>query len=933
LMTRDKKYHIYFFTKLIFALLLGVIITFVTIQRSDNFKLLLKDYIIAYLASSLDRDQGDQGEKCEVICEIDAINLFSPTIRFSHLAVKPIDPNNKAWSFVCKNSEIRFSWLDLMLNGVIDLYITMHEGKITSAHNKQGIAVLPKIMSLFEGDDWVQTIIKSFIIKRGVVQVKGEREKYSSEIQFASITKHMSGAYKTKISFLDGNLCIYDKSVFDNLSGFVGVNVVQKSQNTYVYLDSKCTVDAQFLKDNKTCFVTGKWVCDQGTFDIISQDKSFSVAPIKLYFLGDTLFTEFNLEGSLGDLTEFVFAKPGDLSGKCAAQLRSEFGPLGFGSSGSVMFRDITYNGLELFSSGKVTFKNSKSKHTGFLCFERQDGLMINGDLDFDSQKNTLSCNIFNETVIALPSLPYWKVAPKKAKLNIAYNKYLTGACSCCAISEQLGTHIDVSSDIALENNILGFSGSINDKKYALDLYLFPYVSIKNFTYKDNDKKSLIALSSLEQDQDKNKFTGSIRFPFIKSLAKEYFDYDILGEGDLKLHGMRKDNTLLLQLSFTNGSVSFPDFYNFLHDFKITCKIDPRKKAIIAKDSVINLHKGQITCKKAVLQYNDSFAPLYVYAPIIYKNCFVNVKNDFFALISGRLLFSQKYNTPPHLVGLTIIERSHLKNNIFSTSEDTAYAKPAQITHANFNTYLQSISCDISVITKTPTRINTEFVHTAANIDLSMKNKLLHPEFLGKIDFLSGSLLFPYKPLVISKGAIYFLPHQSGDPLIELVARNKISKYNIAMYITGSFENQHISFESSPPLTEEQIMALLIAGSAQESLNVVAPALIMQKLKDSLFGSGTSKVGKKDYLGKFLKPFKKIRIVPSFIDQTGRGGLRGTVEVDINNRWRALVEKNFSLSEDTRFEIEYLLSDDVSVRGLRRENGDIGGEVEMRWKF
>jgi len=42
-------------------------------------------------------------------------------------------------------------------------------------------------------------------------------------------------------------------------------------------------------------------------------------------------------------------------------------------------------------------------------------------------------------------------------------------------------------------------------------------------------------------------------------------------------------------------------------------------------------------------------------------------------------------------------------------------------------------------------------------------------------------------------------------------------------------------------------------------------------------------------------------------------------------------KKNFSLQEDVLLELDYLLSDDVSVRGMRNERGDLGGEVEIRW--
>ncbi|MFC1842216.1 translocation/assembly module TamB domain-containing protein [Candidatus Dependentiae bacterium] len=917
-MTENKKY-IVFFIKFLCSIVLGIIISCIVIQKSYNFKKMFQDRLTSYFTDSFG---------CYVDCKIDAINFFSPKVKCDYLKMQSYDG---AWSWECCPIEIGFSWLDLLLSGVIDIYVTIDQIQLRTKSKKNKLAVLPHIMDFLQGPSLsVVTIVKSFIIKKGHIAIQEQDLQCKADIHFASITKNMSGVYKTKISFLDGSLSAYSKNILDNLSGFLGVTLVQKSQRTYVCVDSKCTVNAQFLRGNKTCFVTGKWMYDQGVFTLMSQDKSFSISPIKLYFLGDTLFTEFNLESALEDAAALFFSSSQDLSGKCSAQLRSEFGPLGFGSSGAITLQDVGYKGFEAFSFGKISFKNRKHKHKGFLSFVRKNGLMVNGGLDFDSQSNKFSCNLVNDTDIKMPSLPYWRVPPKQAKFSITCDNFerIIGNCSCCATSDKLESHIDLTSDVVLEKDLLCAGGIIGEKNYILEINLDPKITLKKFLYTHNSGDPFIIVNAL--DSDCNKLKGLIKFPFIKSLIKKYFDCDIQGEGDLRFYGLHKNDLFSCQLTFKNGSVSFPHLYNFLNNFKITFKLDPFKRVVIAKNSIINFHKGSIQCKKFVLHYDKSFKPSYLHVPFMYNNCFVNMNNDLFALVSGRMLFEKQKNKSPHLKGFAILERSHLRRNIFSSDEKTEYS---QSTNSPLNNYLHNFACDIAVITKEPARINTEFLSTTANIDLSIKNKILEPHISGKIDFLSGSLSFPYKNLDISKGAIYFLPHQSHDPLIELVAKNKISKYNVAMYVTGSFENHNISFESSPALSQEQVIALLIAGSAQESLNVVAPALIMQTVKDSLFGSGKSKVGKKNYLGKFLKPFKKIRMVPRFIDQTGRGGLRGALEVDINDRIRAFVEKNFSLSEDTRFELEYLLSDDASVRFFRRENGDIGGEVEMRWKL
>jgi hypothetical protein len=138
----------------------------------------------------------------------------------------------------------------------------------------------------------------------------------------------------------------------------------------------------------------------------------------------------------------------------------------------------------------------------------------------------------------------------------------------------------------------------------------------------------------------------------------------------------------------------------------------------------------------------------------------------------------------------------------------------------------------------------------------------------------------------------------------------------------GSLQHPHISFESTPPLTEEQIITLLLAGSEEGSLSLAMPAMVMQQLQNVIFGPEQSASKLEGYFKSLLSPLKHIRFIPGFSDQSGRGGFRGTIEIDVNDQLRAMIQKNFSLSEDIKLEVEYFLSDDVTVRGIRDERGD-----------
>ena len=165
-------------------------------------------------------------------------------------------------------------------------------------------------------------------------------------------------------------------------------------------------------------------------------------------------------------------------------------------------------------------------------------------------------------------------------------------------------------------------------------------------------------------------------------------------------------------------------------------------------------------------------------------------------------------------------------------------------------------------------------------------------------------------------GKVYLLPGQPDDPVIQLTARNTIKKYAITMHVAGTVHQPKISFESSPSLPEENIITLLFTGSEDGPFYMVMPSIVMMHVESLLFGSNETSSKAQQFFKTLLKPFKNVRFVPS-----GEGkNLQGTLEVDFTDRLRAKAQKNVKLSEDTSFEVEYSLSDDMTVKAVRDDD-------------
>ena len=227
------------------------------------------------------------------------------------------------------------------------------------------------------------------------------------------------------------------------------------------------------------------------------------------------------------------------------------------------------------------------------------------------------------------------------------------------------------------------------------------------------------------------------------------------------------------------------------------------------------------------------------------------------------------------------------------------------------NNHLISSSLDVSCATEDPFIIDTVHLKMDAHAKLLCSGTITQPKITGCITAHGGGeLRFPYKSLYISHGRIIFSGGGVHDAILEVHAKNSIKNYSVSLNVAGPMKHYYFSLDATPYLAQSQIFSLLFFGSPQENLTILLPSFIKIKL-GSLY----------------------VQVMPGFADKTSRGGIRGAIEIAVNNRLRALIQKNFTLSEDTRFELEYAVTDTVTIRGIRDERRDIGAEIEMRLKF
>jgi len=730
--------------------------------------------------------------------------------------------------------------------------------------------------------------------------------------------------------FEHGTGVVQGATIFKDFEGPIRFDVLSQRGGSRIMINTNCSFNAPLLACSR-CHLSGLWRYDQGLFSLKNDDRSLVIGPVRLYRVGVRLCSEVCGHIPLAFLHRLVIndCDHSPLSGSCTVHtnIDVEGGVVHVGGRATV--GQVRYNETPVVASSKILFSRSNTCWNGSLLCTTASGHECGGTFNWDERDSIGTFAVHNDSMIDFPADSYWSFLPKTISIKgsrTADNQLQATYC-CTARHKKTEDTFAWAGSVSWADRRVKLEGTAEGKKFCLICKTDPF-HVHECSYYDEHGVSLVDIKPHTKHVD--LFTGSIAFPLIKELLAKSFSYDVRGQGDVRVSGSVKDGTLYAQLNLVKGTIRLPQTYNFINDVRVGFVFDSDARSLELRDFNCILHRGVVTCARALVFFDTTYRPLFAHVPFVFNDCLLNWKKDLFAIISGQLTYKKQQGSIPSLRGNLTIDRAQLTRNIFSSDvQKKFFSSPGAALQGKDSDVL----VQINVKTKDPVRVKTSFLQAGAHINLVIGGTAIHPDLAGNVTLSSGSLSFPYRPLHITKGSIDFIPGQLNDPTIEMSASNKLKKYNVRLHVSGTLAQQQILLESSPPLTEEQIISLLLAGSHQESLNILMPALIMQNIKGIIFGSDQSPTAVRKGFGKLFKPFEHVRLVPSFTDQTGRGGLRGAVEIDVNERWHAMLQKNFSLTEDTRVEVEYLVSDDISLRGVRDERGDVSAEVEMRWKF
>lgn len=213
---------------------------------------------------------------------------------------------------------------------------------------------------------------------------------------------------------------------------------------------------------------------------------------------------------------------------------------------------------------------------------------------------------------------------------------------------------------------------------------------------------------------------------------------------------------------------------------------------------------------------------------------------------------------------------------------------------------------------------NIANLRTAANLNLS--GTFYNPALLGRADIEDGGeIYFSKNTFLVERGKINFINPNRIEPDIDLSARTRVSEYDIQLRMTGTPDKFSASLVSDPPLSEPNIISLLVTGRTLESASASVVSVAGDKALSYLNGTIS---GKLEQAAAKSLGLESVKIDASLVSAHENPRARVTVGQHITRTFELVFSQDLKDARNRTWIMNYNPLQNVNFQGVKRDNND-----------
>jgi len=244
-----------------------------------------------------------------------------------------------------------------------------------------------------------------------------------------------------------------------------------------------------------------------------------------------------------------------------------------------------------------------------------------------------------------------------------------------------------------------------------------------------------------------------------------------------------------------------------------------------------------------------------------------------------------------------------------------------------------SVRLNVLVSSAPTIRLETADLRLVADVDLRVQGTLANPVVVGSIHALNGETVIRGNRYKVTRGDISLANPFRTQPILDLEATTRIQRYDLTLDISGPLDQIKVAYRSDPPLPTADILSLVALGYSREQREMS----LSQSERVSTVGASAllSEALSSQRTGRIQRLFgvSRIKIDPNVGGPLNVAGARVTVEQQVTHDLTVTYITDTSSSLRRVIQFEWAVNENVSLIGVRDQNGIFGVEVRFRRRF
>lgn len=314
------------------------------------------------------------------------------------------------------------------------------------------------------------------------------------------------------------------------------------------------------------------------------------------------------------------------------------------------------------------------------------------------------------------------------------------------------------------------------------------------------------------------------------------------------------------------------------------------------------------------------------------EDVFLNYPKGFFAETGFALKFAL-LDEKPSLSGTVTIQTAEYVEPFNVQSELYRYLKrrPPRDQAVERRPFFSRLNFDIQVVIRDGISIRNNLAKGQVQGELKLSGTPYQPGLAGRLLVAEGGeVYFSQTTYQIEQGQVDFVNPSRIEPDISLQAHTRVSGYDIKLLLTGTPDKLSAVLTSDPPLSEPDIISLLVTGKrlayvSDNALGAVGDRALSY-LNDAL-------TGELENLAKQKLGLDSVTIDAGLVSSQENPEARLTVGRHITPELEFILSQNLKQSQYTTVILNYKPLREINLRAVKQDNDAYHFDVQHEVRF